>query len=318
MKTTLATIAVALLSVATPAVAEYPEQPVTVIVPNRAGGGLDLVVRLVSTELSEVLGQSVVVQNMPGAGTAIGSREAHGADPDGYTVLVNHEAILTLSAMGRLGFDITDLEPVAMTGGFANALAARADAPYTSFEELCAFAAENLGEVSAAVQIGALSHFHVISAANSCDMDLNYVNLTGGGAEFRAALLGSTIDLAPMPAGGAANLLASGDIQVLAFLGPERHPSLPDTPTPQELGFEQAEGDFNFYWWVSADTPDEIKATLSNALSAAFEQVIASGRLDELGMAAPRFLSGADVRAQIEDRISSTSAMAEAAGLAAN
>ena len=92
-----AMIAVAVF--ATAAAADYPEKPVRVIVPNKAGGGADIIVRLVSEELSKVLGQPVVVQNQPGAATAVGSRAANEADADGYTVLANHEAIITLSAM---------------------------------------------------------------------------------------------------------------------------------------------------------------------------------------------------------------------------
>ena len=182
------------------AAADYPEKPVRVIVPNKAGGGADIIVRLVSEKLSKVLGQPVVVQNQPGAATAVGSRAANEADADGYTVLANHEAIITLAAMGRLGFDIEGLDPVAKTGGYANFLVAGAAAPFSTYPEFCAHAAANPGAISAAVQIGALSHFHVISAADACEAELNYVNVTGGGAAFRAALLGGTIDVAPMPA----------------------------------------------------------------------------------------------------------------------
>ena len=295
--------------------ADYPEKPITVIVPNKAGGGLDLVVRIVSDELSNALGQPVVVKNMPGAGTAIGSRAANEAVADGYTVLVNHEALITQSALGRLGFDINGLEPLAKTGGFANFLAASSAAPFASYAELCKYAKAHPGEVTAAVQIGALSHFHMMSAAGACGIDLNFVNTTGGGAAFRAGLMGGTLDLAPMPAMAARGLKESGDIKVLAFLGVDRHPAIPDVPTTSEMGFDAAEGDFNFYWWVRKEVPDQAKAMLVRSLEAGFSAVTAAGKLSEMGMANPEFLSGEALRNRIADKIASISEMARAVGL---
>ena len=308
---------IAVAAFATAAAADYPEKPVRVIVPNKAGGGADIIVRLVSDELSKVLGQPVVVQNQPGAATAVGSRAANEADPDGYTVLANHEAIITLATMGRLGFDIEGLDPVAKTGGFANFLVAGAAAPFSTYPDFCAHAAENPGAISAAVQIGALSHFHVISAADACGAELNYVNVTGGGAAFRAALLGGTIDVAPMPALTAKGLGESGDINVLAFLGSVRHPALPDVQTTSEHGFGAAEGDFNFYWWVRDEVPEAIKDQLSASLGEAFAALVESGRLEELSMSNPEFLDRAAVTERIDDKMSSIGAMVKAAGLAA-
>lgn len=296
--------------------ADYPDKPVSVVVPNKAGGGLDLVVRIMTDKLSSDMGQPFVVQNKPGAGTAIGSRDVDAAAPDGYTILVNHEAILTLWAMGRLGFDINDLVPLAKTGGFANFIVSGKDTPYGSMDELCAYAKEHPSDVTAVAQIGALSHFHVLSAEKGCDAKFNIVNATGGGAAFRAGILGGTYDIATMSAPETRSMSKSGEIKALAYMAPQRHPEMPDTPTTGESGYKTVEGDFNFYWWVHKDVPDDIKAKLTQGLKAAFESKDVQDKLSATGMAAPEFLSGSDLEKRIEEKKKSIETMAKDAGLA--
>ncbi len=299
-----AAVAVFALAMPAAALADYPEKPVTVVVPNKAGGGLDVVVRIMTEKLSEEMGQPFVVVNKPGAGTSIGSRDVNAAKADGYTILVNHEALLTLSAMGRLGFEVDNLEPVAKTGGFANFIAAGKDTPYNSLEELCTYAQANPGDVTAVAQIGALSHFHVLSVEAACDADFNIVNATGGGAGFRSGLLGGTYDLATMSAPATRGMAKSGDVKVFGYMATARHPEMLDTPTTAEQGYDTVEGDFNFYWWVPKGVPADVKEKLAEGLKSAFEAEDVQSKM-------------ADVVSRIEEKKSSINSMAEAAGLAA-
>lgn len=310
-------LAAVLAALPVAALAEYPEKPVTVVVPNKAGGGLDLVVRIVTDKLSADTGQPFVVQNKPGAGTAIGSRDVNSAAPDGYTILVNHEALLTLNAMGRLGFEVANLDPVAKTGGFANFLVAGRDTPYSTLPELCAYAKEHPGKVTAPAQIGALSHFHILSAEAACEADFNIVNEKGAGGGFRAGILGGTYDVAVMPANGLAGMAKNGDVKILGYMAPARHPEFPDTPTTGEAGYKTVAGDFSFYWWVPKDTPDDIKAALTADLDAAFHSDDVQKKIAATGMASPEFLSGDAVDQRIAEKTVSIDAMAKDAGLAA-
>src|SRR5690606_12437006 len=128
----------------------FPEKPVTIIVPFNAGGGNDTTARALGERLSKIWDQSVVIENRPGAGTAIGTRAVIEAEPDGYTLLLTSSTPLVVNPhMTPQDFDArTDLEPVAQVVVVAPVLAVSKDTPADSLEELLDYAKAHPGELN--------------------------------------------------------------------------------------------------------------------------------------------------------------------------
>src|SRR5215831_17602052 len=146
-----------------PASAElYPARPIKIIVPTPAGGPVDVIARLVGNYLTSALGQAVVIDNRPGAGNTLGSKEAALAEPDGYTLLYSSASGLVLAPMlqSNAGYDpITSYEPVALVAASSNILVVNPKVPASSVQELVAHARANPGKVNfSSGGIGVLPH----------------------------------------------------------------------------------------------------------------------------------------------------------------
>ncbi len=147
----------------TPGHALYPERTITVIVPNKAGGPLDIIARTVVKNPQKSVSQKIIVRNIVGGGTAIGDRAAHDAGPDGYTLLVIHQAFLIASSEGTLGFDYRDMTPIARAAGQSLMLTASSAAPYKTFAEFVAHARANPGADRIGVFLTAHNHIVALS-----------------------------------------------------------------------------------------------------------------------------------------------------------
>jgi len=178
-----------------PAHAEpYPTRPIKVIVPTPAGGPVDVVARLVGNYLAAAFGQAVVVDNRPGAGNTIGSKEAAQAEPDGYTLLYSSVSGLVLAPMlqKNAGYDpLTSYDPIALVAQSSNILVVHPSVPVGSVQELVAYAKANPGKVNfSSGGIGVLPHLIGEWFKSAAAIDIVHVPYRGGGPSINDLVAG--------------------------------------------------------------------------------------------------------------------------------
>ena len=142
---------------------DYPNRPIRVIVPTPAGGPVDVMARVLANALPAVLGQNVFIENKPGAGNSIGSRQAAAADPDGYTLMVSAASGLIMSPMivRNAGYDASSFAPIALIAETPQVLVIKPQLPFQSVAELVAYAKANPGKLNYSTGgIGTLPHLN--------------------------------------------------------------------------------------------------------------------------------------------------------------
>lgn len=311
MKRTGYTIGLGSLLAATlalPAVAEWPERPIRVVVPFGAGGTADAVPRNFERAISEMdlLTQPMTILNV-GGHFSVGSRRVLDATPDGYEFLVIHLALMGAEGMGTIDFSWQDYDPVALTGEICNLPTVSAESPYETLDDLMAATAENPDSVLAGVNLGGVNHMAMILLENTAPgASFRYVQV-GGGTELFPALVGrhvdvgahSSLEIATHTLDGNGEINPDAPIRALAYSGGERHPRLPHIPTANELGYEM---NFctNFWWLAPKGTPQEAIDGLASALEAAMGSERVLTYFDD-NLFAPAFRRGDDFAAYLED-----------------
>lgn len=243
----------------------FPEKPIQVIVPFAAGGQGDVMARLVINRIEEMnlLDQPMVVVNVPGGAATIGMRQARNAEADGYTLLYIHQTMMTSELMGTLDFKYSDMVPVAETN-FSCLLTATAEGSgLTDAQDWIDQTKADPGGVKEATLVGSIAHFTTAMFAKAADMKVGYVN-AGGGADRIASILGNHTKTAVVVA---TPVVRNPKLSALVYYGEERHPSLPDSPTAKELGYEVVSCLDNI-WYAPAGTPDDVVATLAGVFEA--------------------------------------------------
>lgn len=266
------------------AIAEYPEKPITLVIPFGAGGSHDLNSRVVTSIIPTYLNQAMIVRLTPGAGGQKGSQEVANADPDGYTLLFSHNYLDMLKQhVDNLPYDPKDdFIPIARVNYAPIAVIVNADSPFQTFEDMVDAAKAAPGDVSMA-HSGNWGALFVPAAQmmKSRDIQLNLVPYQGGGPAMQALLSGDADVTMGFPS-VIGPLLDSGKVRVLATSGPER--IYEDIPTFTESGVE---GDIGFMHRVvlaPAGTPDDVVKKLEAAFTALQEDktyVRLMGRLGE-------------------------------------
>jgi tripartite-type tricarboxylate transporter receptor subunit TctC len=275
MRTLFARTAVALaaFAAATLATAQYPDRPITMIVPFPPGGVADTVARPVADALSRELKQPVVIENKPGAGGAIGMGIAAKAKPDGYTVLLALASYTVLpeadKVLGRAPqYQLADLKPIARFTADPTVLAVRAESPWKTYAEFVAAAKAEPGKLTFGSS-GNYGTMHMPMAMLALDrgVQLTHVPYTGAGPAI-VALLGGQIDSIATGPATVVQHVKAGKVRVLAHWGEGRLSSLPDVQSLTDLGtpvtYAQWSGMF-----VPAGTPDAIVTRLREASKAA-------------------------------------------------
>ena len=284
---------------AMPALAEYPERPIEIILPNNAGGGLDINLRIILRHLQEYTDANIVVRNIPGGGTTTGTRAAYDADPDGYTVFFFHEAFMGTSAQGILGRDFNDMIPIARAGSIDIMYAGGSTAPFSNFDELVEYARANPGEVRIGVQLTALNHIIALSFMDALGVEFRLINVPGGNGPMRAALIGGQVDLAVTLPSAAAAFVESGDMSPIVFMADYRTQYLPEMPISADVGHPDLQWAATNYFFMHEDTPQEARDWWADML----EQVMQDpDLLEELGGSIEdlRFSRGEELQAEID------------------
>lgn len=268
----------------------YPNRPIEVIVPFAPGGGSDTFARIVKAEIEAkgLLPEPLVIINSPGAGGTIGSRRVKNAKPDGYTVLLLHDGILTAKYSGKTLYGPEAFEQIAGTGRTGMVIAVHANSEYEKLSDLLNDAAENPDTVTFAANLGAPSHFAGLMLEQAHGKCKFRFAQTGGGADRFAAIKGEHAVATSFSLEEYLRFQPDG-VKALAFLGKKRHEELPNLKTAIEQGVN-VRHDVTQYWWMPEGTPDEEVAYFAEALREAMasedlQKKLRSMKIDPIYMA---------------------------------
>lgn len=247
-----------------PALAEYPEKPVTLIIGYAAGGGTDTIARVVADEMSKSLGQPITAVNKPGAGGGIAAMQVMRSPADGYTVLLDPSSSISLNPKlsNQQNFGVDDFDYVGMVANFQAALVAPKDRPYDTLEEFVAWAKENPGATYAQINPGSTMAMDVIEGV--AGIETRRVPTKGGSGAMNSLIAGQ-VDLGYS---GGIHQRYTDEIKVLAPLVSTRSLTEPEKPTAQELGYPITLNS-NITLAVPKGTDADVIAKLAGALEVA-------------------------------------------------
>ena len=243
----------------------FPSKPIKMVVPFPAGGTVDFFARVVSTKLSESLGQPVLVENRAGAGGNIAVEAVAKSAPDGYTLLMGSEIVaINTSLYSRLSYDpLKDLAPITLVGTVPNILIVNPALPANSVKELIALAAKSPGKISfASTGQGTSSHLSSELFKLMAQVDITHIPYKGGPPAV-ADLIGGQVNMMfiNMPTG--IGHVKSGKARILAVSSLRRVSQLPDVPTVDQAGLKGYDTQAWSGLYAPAGTPPEVIAKLN-------------------------------------------------------
>jgi tripartite-type tricarboxylate transporter receptor subunit TctC len=284
----LVRLALALLSAtaATAAVAQtYPTRPITVIVPFTAGSPNDVVARMLAEDLTRRIGQNVVIDNRPGAGTTIGTRAAAAAEPNGYTLLFTSSSIVVAPAMYRNpGFDPRkSFVPVAnaVFGHWVTVI--EKSIPANNIQEFIAYARANPGKLAFGFGQGTAPQLVGEWLKVRSKLDVTSVPYKGG-AQAITDMLGGRIHLNIGTTTTLVPLVKSGQIKAISVWSPKRYANLPNVPTMIESGFPGLALGFWAGMFAPAGTPEAIVNKINDAINAGLNSPEMKARMAKRGL----------------------------------
>lgn len=249
----------------------WPERPIRLVHPWAAGGGSDIVARLLAERMQPLLGQAVVVDNRPGAGGNIGAQFAARQPADGHTIMTTAGGLAIAPSLFRnLGYDpVKDFVPVTKMATAPLLVLVRADSPLRSMADLVALARKHPQGVSfASFGIGSPSHLMGESINRLAGITMTHVPYSAGNAA--TDLMGGQVTLAILDALSQTPQVKAGKLRALALNGTARLPSLPDVPTLSELGIP-----FELVGWHGMFAPAGTPRAVVDRLNQVVNQIVA-------------------------------------------
>ncbi len=263
---------------------DYPTRPLRIVTGFPAGGNTDIIARAMAQKLTERLGQQVIVENRPGAGSMIGTDYVAKATPDGYTLLLVSGAVTTQAAvMKKLPFDaVRDFAFISNAVSYPFAVIVKPDAAMQNINDLIAVAKKSPGKLNyASVGIGSVLHLAVELFSATANVEMTHIPYKGG-AEPMLELMSGRIDVVFDTLTGAYPYVQAGKIRALAVTSLERSQQLPHVPTVAQTlpGYEVT----SFSGFAAPrGTPPERIARLNREMRAALEQADIRKRFTDLG-----------------------------------
>ena len=266
----IAALLFAALFAAVPAAAQeaYPAKPITLVVPYAPGGGSDFLGRVLAEGLHTRLNQTVIVQNVPGAGSVVGSQQVARARPDGYTLLLNHVGLSTVPALyKKLNFDpLASYEFIGLYAEAPMMIMARKEFGPRTYAELVAYAKEKKDKFTMASSgMGSSTHLCAMIFQEALGVPITIVQYKGAGPAVIDVRSGQVDAICDLPTTTSAQI-RSGDLRAYLLTAPERMTSLPDVPTARELGVPSLAIGVWFGVYAPLGTPQPVIATLNKAL----------------------------------------------------
>jgi tripartite-type tricarboxylate transporter receptor subunit TctC len=257
---------------------------VKVVVPQPPGGGFDAVARIMSEPFSKELGQPVIVENRPGAGTIVGTEAVAKADPDGYTVLLGASANLALNPglYKALPYDPKDFKVIGLAATFSYTLVARKDLPFNTLGEIVAHAKANPGKLTyASGGNGTGQHIAAAVTFHLAGVKVTHVPYKGAQAAYQDLLPGR-VDMFFDNSATARPHVQNGRLKAIAVSAPKRIPYHPDVPTVREAGVDFEQETWVGYF-VRGDTPAPVLAKLREAFARAVAKPEVPAQLEKRG-----------------------------------
>jgi tripartite-type tricarboxylate transporter receptor subunit TctC len=254
------------------------------IVPLTPGSPVDVLGRVVANHLSPRLGQSIVIENRPGAGSTLGTKVVASADPDGYTLLVAATSLVISSVMyPNAGYDpIKSFTPVGMLARSPQVLVISPEVPAKNMQEFIAYAKANPGKLNFGFGLGTLPHllgeyFKLLTKTNIASIPYK------GGEQVRTDLLGGRIQMNFGPPPSVHSLMQQGKVRALAVTTEDRYKGMPDVPTMKESGLPELSIAFTTGIVAPAGTPEPVVQRLNAAINETLKSSELGQAMDKLG-----------------------------------
>jgi tripartite-type tricarboxylate transporter receptor subunit TctC len=279
-------LCLAVLALSRSAVAEdWPARPITIVVPFSAGGTTDIVARILSQHLTARLGQSVIIENLGGAGGTIGANQAAKATPDGYTIFmatIAHTMAPGIYKTLPYNFE-TDFEPITVAAYVPNIVIVHPKVPAKTIGELLAYIRANPGKVNyGSAGIGSTEHMSGELFAAMANLKIEHVPYKGG-APMMADLIAGHIEMSIETSGSASPHIKSGGVRALAVSTAKRSPTFPDLPTLAEAGLTGYDVTTWYGLLAPKGTPPAIRERLYNELAEILRTPEIAARFSDIG-----------------------------------
>lgn len=318
MRRLLLTLGLLALGCAGALAQSYPTKPIRVVVPFSAGSGTDIVARTVMEQVSQQLGQPIVIENRLGAGGTIGINSVAKAEPDGYTLLVQSTSFVVAAATyANLAYDSRkDFAGISALASLPNVMVV-APNKYKTLKDLVAAAKANPGKMNyASAGAGSAAHLNGERFRMATGTDVQHIPYKGG-PEGLAAVMSGDCEFYFLPVAAARGLVAGGKLAILAVSGSTRSAQLPDVPTTVEAGFPNSEYDFWVGFWAPKATPRAIVDKLNAETVKALQNPAVKAKLANAG-GDPMPMKPAEFDAFVSKEIDVNTELAKAANVKIN
>ena len=304
----LLTLCVLLAAAPANAQGTYPDRPIRLVVAFVPGGATDTVARNISEDLKKALGQSIVVENRPGANGYLAWNHVASSDPDGYTLLLAENALGISQALHKKAsspFDpLTQYDAIAGLATSPSALVLANNVPANTVTELVAYSKTVPGKMNyASAGVGSVSHLNFEVFKDGTGLEAVHVPYKGGGQAIQDVIAGHV----PMTIGSvqvAKSLVEGGKVKAVGVTSRVRSPAMPNVPTLVEAGMKPSDVDLRFWFAVFAPKglPAPVKAKIEKAVQTITEDAQVRERLAKLDIT-PEFTPSAEMRVKLENEI---------------
>lgn len=299
---------------------DYPQRPIKLIVPFAAGGATDILGRLLATSMGDKLGQPVIVENKPGAGTMVAASMVAKSAPDGYTLLLGSNSTLTLNAAIRQSLPYDPIKSFTMLGSVANMGLVVVVSPQAKINNLAELVAQGKSRESglsyASFGSGSSAHFGAELLQSTLGTHMTHVPFNGS-SQSLTAVMGGQVPVAIDTVVASSPLLRSGKLKAIASLSAARQPLLPDVPTIAESGYPGFEAEAWYGLLGPAGLPPAIQTKIEAALKSTLAQPDVQKRLKDVGLN-PQWSSGKALLERVEQEQPQMRAVAARASIRAD
>ena len=269
MASAIATACIATLAGSVQAADTWPSHPIRFVVPFSAGGANDLLARAAAEGASKALGQSIIVDNKPGAGAVLGTDVVAKSAPDGYTFLVSAAGVISNSMIRKVSYKDSDLTPVAMIGLAPSVIIVPANSPYKDLKDFVAKSKTGAGLHFGTAGNGSTPHFVEGLLVSKYGAKLDLVPYKSG-SESVTAVLGNQIEATSEASIVVLPYLKSGKLRALATTWTQRISAYPDLPTAVEQGF----GEIKIAHWAGVHAPAGTSPEIMDKMAAAIDKAM--------------------------------------------